>query len=170
MTVMAISRASGRGYAARRYPAEFGLEFILSKVEILGPDRAVDLQARGMPYVACCLPRGDASGNSVLAMASGQSRRRPGRWRDWYAGRWARCLPAWTPATACWRRLRHPGGEAIIQASDRMAHRFYEYRELFAGVSGVDLLENIDVKPGEIPAGFERKACDCPDCLARGGW
>ena len=170
MTVMAISRASGRGYAARRYPAEFGLEFILSKVEILGPDRAVDLQARGMPYVACCLPRGDASGNSVLAMAFGSKPKETREMAGLVCRAMGEMLAGMDASDSLLEAIAASGGRSYIQASDRMAHRFYEYRELFAGVSGVDLLENIDVKPGEIPAGFERKACDCPDCLARGGW
>ena len=44
---MAKQRRQRLGYGAREYPAEFGLHLVVTKTEILGPERAAELKRRG---------------------------------------------------------------------------------------------------------------------------
>ena len=158
-------RKGKAGYGAKEYPAEFGLGLVLTKAEILGPERAAELHRRGLRYAAAVM-----DGEKGTAFLFGAT---PGETRN-AAGLLARAIGemrmGWDATESLAAMMAIGNGRIYVQATDDTATGLSGYRWLFEKADGVSVLEGAGLAAGEIPDGVKPPKCGCAACGSRGGW
>ena len=162
---MGKQRRNGVGYGAKEYPAEFGLHVLVTKSEILGAERSVELKRRGLPYTTAVMDGGEllvfvfSATPSVARNAGGLMARAVGEMR---LG-----LDAEDSLVAM---MAAGDGAIYVQAKDDIAGMLRAYRGLWERAAGISVLEGTGLATGELPPKQPGERCGCPECAARGGW
>ena len=166
-----IKRKKQPKFGAQTLHGEYGYQLLISKVEILGPARAQELQSYGMRYIAVVDRFPDDKTIAPAMVFAPQIK--PCRET---AGLIARALGE---AEAGWditetMAASMAGGSCFVQLStEGKALLSPWFKEHQGQIDGLVLNENVNLAVGEIPEWATVKhgpSCGCQHCRSRGGW